>query len=275
MNKKNLFLVFFIYVFAFFLCSFANAADAEKPAAEVKKIEDTKPAADATKKEEAKPATETKKPDDAKPAADAKKAEEAKPAADAKKSAPTRKAKKMFAVLEIESEGKPMGKIRIKLHHQLTPITVDNFVGLAEGTKEFTDPIPTKDGRLEKVKRPYYDGIIFHRIIPGFMIQGGDPTGTGTGGPGYEFKDEFHPSLTHNKKGILSMANRGPGTNGSQFFITLEATPHLDKKHTVFGEVEDEKSMKVVEAIGAVKRGRNDKPVKDVVIKKVTIEREY
>jgi peptidyl-prolyl cis-trans isomerase A (cyclophilin A) len=125
-----------------------------------------------------------------------------------------------------------MGDIVIQLHEDKAPKTVANFVGLATGTKEWTDPA-TK----EKIKKPLYNGTIFHRVIPGFMIQGGDPLGNGTGGPGFRFEDEFHPDLRHTKGGIFSMANAGPNTNGSQFFITHRATPHLDNKHTVFGQV--------------------------------------
>ena len=125
-----------------------------------------------------------------------------------------------------------MGDIVIQLFEDKAPKTVANFVGLASGTKEWTDP---KTG--EKVKRPLYNGTIFHRVIPGFMIQGGDPLGNGTGGPGYKFEDEFSPELRHNKPGIISMANAGPNTNGSQFFITHKETPFLDGKHSVFGEV--------------------------------------
>ena len=158
-----------------------------------------------------------------------------------------------------------MGNFTVLLFEQDAPKTVANFVGLAEGTKEWTDP---KTG--QKVKRPYYDGLIFHRIIDGFMIQGGDPLGVGTGGPGYRFEDEFSPKARHSKEGILSMANSGPNTNGGQFFITLGPTPHLDNKHSVFGEVVE--GMDVVRKIGKVKVGMNDKPVTPVTMS-VKIER--
>jgi peptidyl-prolyl cis-trans isomerase A (cyclophilin A) len=159
-----------------------------------------------------------------------------------------------------------MGDMVIRLHEDKAPKTVANFVGLASGTKEWVDP---KTG--EKVKRPLYNGTIFHRVIPGFMIQGGDPLGNGTGGPGYRFEDEFHPDLRHTKGGILSMANAGPNTNGSQFFITLGPTLHLDNRHSVFGELV--KGQEVVVAIGNVARGANDRPVKEVVLKEVVISR--
>ena len=158
------------------------------------------------------------------------------------------------------------GNFTVRLFDTEVPATVANFVGLAEGTKEWTDPRTNR-----KAKQPYYDGIIFHRVIAGFMIQGGDPLGQGTGGPGYEFADEFHPTLRHAKAGILSMANRGPNTNGGQFFITLGPTPHLDNRHAVFGVVEN--GMDVVEKIGGTKTGPRDRPVKDVVIQTVKIER--
>jgi peptidyl-prolyl cis-trans isomerase A (cyclophilin A) len=159
-----------------------------------------------------------------------------------------------------------LGVIVIRLYHDKAPKTVENFVGLASGTKEWTDP---KTG--EKVKRPLYNGTLFHRVIPGFMIQGGDPLGRGTGGPGYKFADEFNPDLRHNKAGILSMANSGPNTNGSQFFITLGPTPHLDNHHSVFGEVVQ--GQDVVTAIGNAPRGPNDRPLKDVVLQEVVISR--
>lgn len=158
-----------------------------------------------------------------------------------------------------------LGSFRVRLFDEDAPQTVANFVGLAEGTKEFVDP-----KTREKVTRPFYDGLIFHRVIDGFMIQGGDPLGTGTGGPGYTFGDEFSPKLKHRGVGVLSMANAGPNTNGSQFFITLAATPWLDNRHTVFGEVVD--GLDVVKKIG-VTPTRSDRPVTAVTIESVRIER--
>jgi peptidyl-prolyl cis-trans isomerase A (cyclophilin A) len=159
------------------------------------------------------------------------------------------------------------GNFTVRLFEQDVPNTVANFVGLAEGTKEFTDP---KSG--QKVKRPYFDGLVFHRVIDGFMIQGGDPLGTGTGGPGYKFGDEFSPKLRHSKAGILSMANSGPNTNGSQFFITLAATPWLDNKHSVFGEVTE--GMDVIEKIGKTPTSKpGDRPLKPITVQTVKITR--
>jgi peptidyl-prolyl cis-trans isomerase A (cyclophilin A) len=159
------------------------------------------------------------------------------------------------------------GTFTVRLFDQEVPNTVANFVGLAEGTKEFSDP---KTG--QKSKRPFFDGLAFHRIIEGFMIQGGCPLGTGTGGPGYKFGDEFHAKLRHTKPGILSMANAGPNTNGSQFFITLAATPWLDNKHSVFGEVVG--GMDVVEKIGSAATSKpTDRPLKPITIQDVKIER--
>jgi len=158
------------------------------------------------------------------------------------------------------------GDITVELFEERAPNTVGNFIGLATGSKEWTDP---ETGDTVK-NEPLYDDVLFHRVIDDFMIQGGDPTGTGRGGPGYEFDDEFHDELTHDSAGILSMANSGPNTNGSQFFITLDATPHLDGKHSVFGEVTD--GMDVVEEIGSVPTGRNDKPREDVVLESVDVE---
>jgi peptidyl-prolyl cis-trans isomerase A (cyclophilin A) len=147
-------------------------------------------------------------------------------------------------------------------------VTVQNFVGLAEGTKEYTDP-----KSRQKTTGRFYDGLTFHRVIPGFMIQGGDPLGTGTGGPGYDFKDEFHPELRFDRPYLLAMANAGPGTNGSQFFITVGKTPHLNNKHTIFGEVASAEGREVVDAIAGTPTDRSDLPTEPVVIESVTIER--
>ncbi|WP_330338887.1 peptidylprolyl isomerase [Streptomyces sp. NBC_00557] len=160
------------------------------------------------------------------------------------------------------------GDIVVKLFPNHAPETVKNFVELAQGEREWTHP-----GTGEKSKKPLYNGTIFHRVISGFMIQGGDPLGSGIGGPGYKFKDEFHPDLSFNKPYLLAMANAGPGTNGSQFFITVSPTTWLNRKHTIFGEVTDTASQKVVDAIAAVPTGRNDRPVDDVVINEVVVEK--
>ena len=160
------------------------------------------------------------------------------------------------------------GDVVIKLFPDQAPKTVENFVGLAEGKKEWTDPTSG-----DKTKQPFYDGLTFHRVIPGFMIQGGCPRGDGRGGPGYSFKDEFHPDLTFNRPYLLAMANSGPGTNGSQFFITVGPTPHLNNKHTIFGEVADQESRDVVDAIARTRTGRGDRPVDPVVISGVEVER--
>jgi len=158
------------------------------------------------------------------------------------------------------------GNIVVRLLEEEAPKTVANFVGLAEGTQEFTNE---KTGQKEK--RPFYDGLIFHRVIPQFMIQAGCPQGNGMGGPGYKFADEFHPSLKHSKAGILSMANAGPNTNGSQFFITVAATPWLDNRHTVFGEVVE--GQEVANKISNLQRDSNDRPRTPVTIQKLRIER--
>ena len=159
------------------------------------------------------------------------------------------------------------GDIRIQLFPDHAPKTVRNFVGLADGSQEWSDP---RSG--EKKNTPLYDGVVFHRVIPGFMIQGGDPLGTGTGGPGYRFGDEFHGDLAFDRPYLLAMANAGPGTNGSQFFVTVAATPWLNMKHTIFGEVADQPSRDVVDAIAAVATGTMDRPVEPVVISSVSVE---
>ena len=158
-----------------------------------------------------------------------------------------------------------LGNIVCRLFDKEVPKTVENFIGLAEGTKEFRDPISGK-----KEKRAYYDGLTFHRVIPQFMIQGGCPQGDGRSGPGYTFGDEFHPSLRHNKSGKLSMANAGPNTNGSQFFITVAPTPHLDNRHSIFGEVVEGQDVAV--KISEVPRDGMDRPRVPVTMK-VRIER--
>jgi peptidyl-prolyl cis-trans isomerase A (cyclophilin A) len=159
------------------------------------------------------------------------------------------------------------GTIVARLFDKEAPRTVENFVGLAEGKKPWRDPRTT-----QMVRRPYFNNLTFHRIIPGFMIQGGDPEGTGSGGPGFTFADEFSPTLRHSKAGILSMANRGPNTNGGQFFITLAPTSHLDGRHSVFGEVVE--GMDTLMAIGNVPTSKPaNAPIKPVVMKSVRIER--
>ena len=162
-----------------------------------------------------------------------------------------------------------LGDIRINLFPDQAPKTVRNFTGLAEGTQEWTDP------RVRaKSTAPLYDGTVFHRVIPGFMIQGGDPLGTGTGGPGFRFADEFNPELTFDRPYLLAMANSGPNTNGSQFFITVAPTTWLNFKHSIFGEVADQESRDVVDAIAATPTGPGDRPRQDVVITSVTITRD-
>jgi peptidyl-prolyl cis-trans isomerase A (cyclophilin A) len=158
------------------------------------------------------------------------------------------------------------GSFKVRLFDDEVPKTVANFTGLAEGSKEWTDP---RTGR--KTNARYFDGTIFHRVIDGFMIQGGDPVGQGTGGPGYTFADEFSPKLRHDRAGLLSMANRGPNTNGGQFFITLAATPWLDNKHSIFGEIVE--GMDVVKKIGSTPTSKpGDRPLKPITIQSVTIE---
>ncbi|GAA2792023.1 peptidylprolyl isomerase [Streptomyces showdoensis] len=173
-------------------------------------------------------------------------------------------AEQLYATLKTSQ-----GDIEIRLLPFHAPKTVRNFVELATGEREWTDPAT---GALTTA--PLYDGTVFHRVIKGFMIQGGDPLGNGTGGPGYEFADEFHPELFFDKPYLLAMANAGPGTNGSQFFITVGATTWLNRKHTIFGEVVGEASKKVVDAIATAETNpRTERPVEDVVIESVVVEK--
>jgi peptidyl-prolyl cis-trans isomerase A (cyclophilin A) len=171
-------------------------------------------------------------------------------------------AEELYATLQTSK-----GPIRIRLFPNHAPKTVANFVGLADGSQAWTDP----ESRQKVEGRPLYDGTIFHRVIPGFMIQGGDPLGSGRGGPGYQFKDEFHPELVFDRPYLLAMANAGPGTNGSQFFITVGKTPHLNRKHTIFGEVVS--GQEVVDAIADTPANRADRPNEDVVIESIALER--
>ncbi len=161
-----------------------------------------------------------------------------------------------------------LGDVRLELFADHAPKTVRNFAELAEGGREWTDP---RSG--EKTTARLYDGTVFHRVISGFMIQGGDPLGSGRGGPGYKFADEFHPDLRFDRPYLLAMANAGPNTNGSQFFITVGPTPHLTRLHTIFGEVADEDSRAVVDKTATIETGRGDRPVQDVVITSVEIQR--
>jgi peptidyl-prolyl cis-trans isomerase A (cyclophilin A) len=173
-------------------------------------------------------------------------------------------ATELFATLHTTA-----GDIRLRLFPDHAPKTVANFVGLAEGSREWLDP-----RTRQRTTAPLYDNTIFHRVIAGFMIQGGDPLGNGRGGPGYQFADEFHPDLAFNRPYLLAMANAGPGTNGSQFFITVGPTPHLNRRHTIFGEVADAPSRGVVDAIATTPTNADDRPKQDVVISSVTIDRQ-
>jgi Peptidyl-prolyl cis-trans isomerase (rotamase) - cyclophilin family len=234
MVKMEVKKILWIYLCAFLLAAFSFRADAAETAA-------TKETTKATK-------TTTEKKADKK--------------ADSKTDKADKKAggKANFAIFETN-----LGTFKVKLLNETAPKTVENFAGLADGTKEWTDPKTDK-----KVKKPFYDGLIFHRVIDGFMIQGGDPLGTGTGGPGYKFDDEFSPfAPSMSKSGYLAMANAGPNTNGSQFFITVAPVQYLDGKHTVFGEVVE--GMDVVNKISKVQTGSQDRPTEPVVIKHIKI----
>ena len=176
-------------------------------------------------------------------------------------------AEELYATLQTNK-----GDVVIRLFPNHAPATVSNFVGLADGSKEWTDP---QTG--QPTNKPFYDGLTFHRVIDGFMIQGGCTLGTGTGTPGYQFDDEIHPELQFDRPYLLAMANAGiqfgRGTNGSQFFVTVVPTPHLNRKHTIFGEVADDDSRKIVDQIATTRTGAQDRPVSDIVIERVDIER--
>jgi peptidyl-prolyl cis-trans isomerase A (cyclophilin A) len=172
-------------------------------------------------------------------------------------------AEELYATLKTNQ-----GDIKVRLFPNHAPKTVRNFTELAQGEREWLDP---RTG--DKTTARLYDGTLFHRVISGFMVQGGDPLGTGTGGPGYRFADEFHPELQFDRPYLLAMANAGPGTNGSQFFITVGPTPHLNRRHTIFGEVADGPSREVVDRISTVATGSADRPVQDVVLQSVVVER--
>ena len=245
-----------------------EAAMAEEAAAEKAKEK----AKEGDKKPPAEKAADTKTDEKAKETAEkteektADKTAEEKTDEPAKKEKPKRKKRprRVYADLTI-SIGKTAQVVRVKLFHLRAPKTVANFTGLAEGVKEFKH-------KGKALKKKFYDGLIFHRVIPGFMIQGGDPRGDGRGGPGFQFADEFHNTLRHSRPGILSMANAGPNTNGSQFFITVAPTTHLDDKHSVFGEVV--KNMDWIYKISKVKTARhNNKPKTNVTLRKVKIVR--
>ncbi|MFE7644572.1 peptidylprolyl isomerase [Streptomyces phaeoluteigriseus] len=173
-------------------------------------------------------------------------------------------AEQLYATLKTNQ-----GDIEVRLFPDHAPKTVRNFVDLATGGREWTHPATG-----EKSSAKLYDGTVFHRVISGFMIQGGDPLGNGTGGPGYQFEDEFHPDLRFDRPYLLAMANAGPGTNGSQFFITVSPTAWLTRKHSIFGEVTDPASQKVIDAIAGVETNpRTERPLKDVVIESVVVEK--
>ncbi|OQD53326.1 peptidylprolyl isomerase [Streptomyces phaeoluteigriseus] len=173
-------------------------------------------------------------------------------------------AEQLYATLKTNQ-----GDIEVRLFPDHAPKTVKNFVDLATGGREWTHPATG-----EKSSAKLYDGTVFHRVISGFMIQGGDPLGNGTGGPGYQFEDEFHPDLRFDRPYLLAMANAGPGTNGSQFFITVSPTAWLTRKHSIFGEVTDPASQKVIDAIAGVETNpRTERPLKDVVIESVVVEK--
>ncbi len=269
----------FIYAFSFFVFSLNSTAQTESSdEITIDTGENVEAPAAATPEPEAAPATAAPV---VPPPAPVPVPVKAKPVAKApaKKTnaviTDNRRFKRVYATLELESGGESLGQIRIRLFNKEAPNTVNNFVGLAEGTKEFKETDASKGKLGSLVKRPFYDGLTFHRVIPNFMIQGGCPFGNGRGSPVDKFADEFHPNLSHRKVGMVSMANAGPNTNGSQFFITVGPTEFLDKPkkaYSIFGEVVS--GLEVAEKASKVKRDASDKPLSPITIKKVTISRE-
>lgn len=254
--------IFWIYLAAFLLVAIGFNVEAQEKTAEVpavtEKAEPKVPAEATEKKVEAKAEKKTAKKENTK----FKKKSDDGPE---KKSSVTKKSEKKKGLPMFANFETTQGNFKVKLFAKEAPKTVENFVDLAEGNKVNPDT-------GKKIEKHFYDGLKFHRVIDGFMIQGGDPAGNGTGGPGYKFADEFGPGLKHDKPGKLSMANAGPNTNGSQFFITVAATPWLDGRHAIFGEIAE--GMDVINKIAKTKTLPGDKPVEDIIVKKVTIVRE-
>jgi peptidyl-prolyl cis-trans isomerase A (cyclophilin A) len=250
--KKTSFVSLLVFAVIFSGCVSAQKNTELDPGEDGKAVLERQQDVSGQTKTQAEPDASKKQP----AAAEPKAAETVKP----KPAAKPKEKKEMIATIETN-----LGTVKIKLLPEKAPVTVANFTELAKGTKEWTDP---KTG--EKIKKKFYDGLIFHRVIPEFMIQGGCPIGRGTGGPGYRFQDEIDPGLKFDRPGILAMANSGPNTNGSQFFITEVPTPWLNGNHTIFGYVEE--GMDIVKKIARQETGFSDKPINDVVIKRIIIE---
>lgn len=261
MNLRPLGTILLIYAIAFFIYSLNSHADKADSAEKVESAETVKKADKTKDVEKAK-------------TADKKTALTPKTKPQAKTCGSNERYNQVFAIFDLHHGDEPLGKVKVRLFNKHAPNTVNNFVCLAEGSKAFHEFDKAKGKEGELVQRPYFDGLTFHRIIPGFMIQGGCPLGNGRGSPkaeGFPFKDEFHPDLRHNKPGILSMANSGPNTNGSQFFITVAERPHLDDKHSVFGEVIE--GMDIIMKASKVPTDPSARPRTPVVMKSITIER--